>query len=396
MKIGRAAIFGVMLIILLAFLGASVKPQKDIFIPASENIIENEADKEMRAVWVSSAYCLDFPTKPDMPEKEQRAQIDEIVDKISQLGLNTIFFQVHPASDSLYKSDVFPVSAYLTVSGNIGSFDPFEYIIEKAHENDIELHAWINPFRVSDSSYSEFDDEYKGYCIEYDGKLYFDPGQPRVRERIVNCVCEIIENYHPDGIHFDDYFYPYPVDGVEFNDTASFSEYGQGMEIDDFRRHNIDELIRLTSKRCRDNNTVFGVSPFGVWANSETKPEGSDTGNSLQSYTDIYADSLGWAKKGYVDYLCPQIYWSMTQSGVEFPKVCDWWRDSLKDTDAKLYIGIALYKGIDDEYGWDEDEIKNQIDYLRNAGCDGFALFRYGSLVNAKDCISKSFSCNIA
>ncbi len=381
MKIGRALACGAAIFIFLSVFGIYQRPSKEYLFPASEDRKE-DADIEMRAVWVSSAYCLDFPSKPDLSADEQKKEIDAIIDECERLNLNTVFFQAHPAADSLYKSDIFPVSAYLSASGNIDAFDPLEYIISRAHEKNIKLHAWVNPFRVSESAYAKLDDKYKKYCIEYDGKLCFDPGEPQIRQLIADGVSEIIEKYHPDGIHFDDYFYPYPVDGVQLNDSESYALYGGGKNITDFRRNNIDELIESVGLLCKKNNTVFGVSPFGVWANKDTKPNGSDTGNSLQSYTDIYADSLGWAQKGYVDYLCPQIYWSMAQNGVEFNKLCDWWKDALSETDAKLYIGIAAYKSVDEQYGWDKDEIKNQIEYLRSIGCGGFSLFRYGSVAN--------------
>jgi len=342
----------------------------------------------LRGVWVSTVNNLDYPLSDNLSVDELKAELVDIVENVKKWNLNAVFFQVHPCSDSFYKSNIFPVSSYLTQEDSI-DFDPLEYMIEICHKEGITVHGWINPLRASMSTEigGEYLSSHSDYCIEYDGKLYLDAGNPNVRKLICNCVEEIVVNYYVDGIHFDDYFYPYPVDGCTFDDNASYVTYGNGLSLDDFRRNSVNELVKTVGETVKKNNAnvLFGVSPFGVWASDENMSNGSHTGNSLQSYYDLYADSLYWAQNGYVDYLAPQIYWSTTQNNVEFKKVYDWWNKVLKDTNVDLYVGIAAYKVGRDEYGWnDPNELKSQIEYVRNNNGKGIILFRYGNLYENK------------
>lgn len=188
-----------------------------------------ETGKEVRGAWIASVYNINFPSKADLPESKLKEELDSIVEKACSLNLNTLFFQVHPCDDALYKSDLFPVSKYISNDGNL-YFDPLDYIITKCHENDIALHAWINPLRVTVTKYDSFEsaisslDNTKGagktpeLLVYYaDGKLYYNAGLPEVRELISDCVAEILSRYDVDGIVFDDYFYPSPISGIEFN-----------------------------------------------------------------------------------------------------------------------------------------------------------------------------------
>ncbi|MBE6687914.1 MAG: hypothetical protein E7588_01400 [Ruminococcaceae bacterium] len=363
-----------------------------------------EKDKEIRGVWISTVYNIDFPSKPSLNKIQQMAELNAIVETAKKSNLNTIFFQVRPTSDALYKSEIYPTSAFLT--GEQGAtlmddFDPLEYLTKIAHQNGIKLHAWINPFRITPGSKATFESDvnalsednpavvHKEWTVPYeDGKLYFDPGIPEVRQLIIDGAVEIVNNYDVDGIHVDDYFYPYPVyitneNGkrvpAEFKDDYSYGKYGNGADRGDWRRENINAFVRDLKNAVKqaDSECEFGVSCAGIWANSSSLKAGSDT-NGMQSYFDTYADSKYWIENGLVDYICPQIYWEMSHKTAPFDVVCKWWSSVVDGTDVDLYIGHALYKNPD----WsDKTEIARQIEFARSwHGYKGSVFFGFDQL----------------
>jgi len=346
---------------------------------------QNNLKANIKGVWVASVYNIDFPSRPNLSNNELMKELDNILDITSQSGLNTIFFQVRPCGDALYNSEIFPVSQYLTGIQGVKNeifFDPLQYLIEIAHSKGIRVEAWINPYRItaySENSKSELIDSLStnnpakqnpDWAVEYNGKLFYNPGIPEVRELIVSGVKEIIENYDVDGIHFDDYFYPYPVyekdnQILEFNDKNEFELYNpNGLSLADWRRENVNMLIKNVYHTIKnyDDKISFGVSPFGVWANSSQNPLGSDT-NDVQSYYDLYCDPISWIKGGYIDYICPQIYWSFLSSSCPYDVLVKWWNDQVDGTSVDLYIGHALYK-IED-FSLNHQEIIAQIQYAR-------------------------------
>ena len=333
--------------------------------------------KEMRGVWIASVININFPSQMGISKEQMASELDDIVQTVKQAGLNAIFFQVRPCADALYPSDIFPWSKYLTgvqgVTPNDG-FDPLAYLLQKAHDNGIELHAWINPYRVAmtQQDYEELADTHPAklhpeYCVQYaDGKTYFNPGIPEVRQLVTDGVQELLERYPTlDGISFDDYFYPYPVNGAEFDDAAAYAAYGNGTDLADWRRENINQLIKQTYDVIKqlDPDCSFGVSPFGIWANdgSNTPIQGSNSAG-LEAYFSLYCDALAWAKGGYVDYLAPQIYWSFATGVAPFDNIARWWNANLDGTGVKLYIGHAAYK-IDD---FGAAELPEQVAFARN------------------------------
>lgn len=352
--------------------------------------------EEMRGVWVSSVYNLDYPTKPTTDAATLQKQADSVLDNAQRLGLNTVFLQVRPSADALYPSDIFPWSKYLT--GTVGTapsggFDPLRYWIDGAHARGLELHAWLNPYRVTKGK----DAEYKAlpasapakknpsYVVKYsDGNYYFDPGQPEVRQLVKDGVTEILTKYPDvDGIHLDDYFYP----GTDFNDNATFAKYGTGFaSVDDWRRENVNILVReLDSLIQAKGDYAFGISPSGVWANKSDNPRGSDT-KGYSSYSRVYADTLAWIDEGTVDYICPQLYWYIGQSAADYSVLVKWWSEQVKGTDIKLYIGEAAYKVDDAEQGaaWKgPGEIIKHLNLIKTQPeVDGHIFFRYGSFVD--------------
>ncbi len=350
------------------------------------------AENEMRGVWIATVSNINFPSKTGLSEKQLKKELDSIVETTLESGLNAIFFQAMPCSDALYDSETYPYSEF--VSGKqgkapSGDFDPLEYITEKAHEAGLELHAWMNPFRVTQSPSKELEDLCESHpavldntlVVRYsDGKYYYNPGIPKVREMISNEAAYIAEKYKVDGIHIDDYFYPYPVEGGIFDDGAAFEEYGGEMSLEDWRRNNVNLTVKAIHDAVKEKapECEFGVSPFGIYANStsDTPVKGSDT-NGLEAYSALYCDAVTWAKEGYVDYLAPQVYWTFSTSAAPFDTVAKWWNAILDGTDVKLYIGHALYKVED----FPTNEIPIQVEFSRSLlCCEGNMFYGYDVL----------------
>lgn len=357
------------------------------------------AEDEMRGVWVSAVWNLDFPSAPTADAEVLRAEIITLMENIEHMGFNTVFFQVRPAADALYDSGVFPWSKYLT--GEQGTppsdgFDPLEFAIEEAHKRGIGLHAWLNPYRITASpndnellASNHPAVQHPDWVVTHtDGKMYFDPGRPEVQQLVLDGVQEILDRYSVDGIHLDDYFYP----GEEFADESSFSAYGEGYtDVGDWRRANVDRLIEEIHRITAQKEAVaFGVSPSGIWANKKANPLGSDTAGK-QSYYSSYADSRGWVKKGYVDYLIPQVYWNIGLEIADFQVLTNWWAEVAKGTNVKMYLGLAAYKNIDAADSGDVwygesgiQELRNQTALIRRTGgLSGYGMFAYNSFMKS-------------
>ena len=306
-RAGRISVFG--LLILAVWVSgcshAKVRMKRDV-------------DQEMRGVWVTTAWGLDYPAEPSVSAEELRRQADEILDGADEYGFNTVFLQVRPCSDALYKSDIYPWSKYLT--GQYGAapdsdFDPLAYWVEEAHERGLELHAWINPYQAtrSENELENLADRspavlHPEWLIEYGGRYYFDPALPEVRQMVIDGAVELVEHYDIDGIHMDDYFYP----GSEVGDAASYAAYGADFpDIGDWRRENTNLLVQGMDEAVHraDPGIEFGISPTAIWANKTMHPEGSENTTGFSSYFEIYADSKKWVESGWVDYIAPQLYW---------------------------------------------------------------------------------------
>lgn len=351
------------------------------------------ASGEMRGVWVSSVYNLDYPSSPTTDSDKLKAEADEILDNCVKWGLNAVFLQVRPSGDALYKSDLFPWSKYLT--GSVGTapqdgFDPLEYWVEAAHKRGLELHAWINPYRITRSKDTEWNSlpsthpakMNPDWVVKYsDGNYYFDPGIPEVRDLVTRGAVEIVQNYDVDGLHMDDYFYP----GTDFNDAATYQKYGSSFSnIADFRRDSVNQLVAQldTAVHNIDPDIQFGISPSGIWANKSTDPRGSDT-NGSEHYVSSYADSLYWIENGLVDYIIPQIYWEIGHKLADFATLADWWNDAVAGSDVHLYIGMGAYRCADNPTGvWTTtDPLFDSLAYLENKdNVGGCVFFRYGSI----------------
>lgn len=350
---------------------------------------------DFRAVWVTTVLNLDYPSKGTTSSEQLKKEAQSIIQNVKSAGLNAIVLQVRPAADAIYPSAYFPWSKYLTGKQGVApdqSFDPLKYWIEEAHKNGIELHAWINPYRITRKESKDPSFDYNSlasnhpaklhpeWVVEHtDGNLYFNPGIPEARQYIVQSIEEIVRNYDVDGIHLDDYFYP----STSFNDNASFATYGSSFKtLSDWRRNNVDLLIQEinTTINSIDTSVAFGVSPFGIWANQKNHKDGSATSGN-ESYFNQYADTKKWVQNNWLDYIAPQIYWNIGYSVADYAVLTKWWNQVVDGTNVKLYIGHAAYRVGDKDskspwYG--VGEIYKQISLNQKlTNIDGSIFFRY-------------------
>ncbi len=298
--------------------------------------------REFRGAWMHTVYQEQYSRQNT---EENKAYLRDQLDKLQAAGVNAVLFQVRPQADAFYPSDLEPWSRYLTQNGQAPQpfWDPLQFMIDECHARGMELHAWLNPYRVTSSAKQTLPanhvyNKHPEWFLRYDGKLYFDPGLPQSREFITDVVMDIVNRYEVDGIHFDDYFYPYPVKGQEFPDDASFAKYGNGMKRDDWRRKNVDLLIEGLHEKISNTKpwVIFGISPFGIWRNKANDPRGSET-NGLQNYDALYADVLLWAREGWIDYLLPQLYWELEHKSASYLTLVDWWNNNTEGRN--LYVG---------------------------------------------------------
>ena len=328
-----------------------------------------QAEINFRGAWIATVANIDWPSAEAVGNTEaQQAEMIFLLDSLQSIGINAIIFQVRPTADALYYSELEPVSHWLT--GKQGSwvlpstpentqqaqapYDPLEFTIEEAHKRGMEVHVWLNPYRVNlaknDTSIlaqNHIFRRHPEWFWEYNKQWYFDPGLDVTREWICTIVGDIVERYDVQAIHMDDYFYPYPSGKKVLPDSATFARYPRGFEdIQDWRRNNVNMAIQdihRTIKECRDN-VEFGISPFGVWRNAKVDSTGSKTTAGITNYDDLYADIRLWIKEGWIDYVLPQLYWEIGKRAADYEVLAHWWANEVKGTNCKLYIGMAPYR----------------------------------------------------
>ncbi|SIS71273.1 Uncharacterized lipoprotein YddW, UPF0748 family [Filimonas lacunae] len=330
---------------------------------------------EFRGVWIATVENIDWPSRKGLSVEQQKAEFIRILDLHQRNGMNAIVMQVRPAADAFYPSDYEPWSEYL--SGHQGQapspfYDPLAFMIEETHQRGMEFHAWLNPYRAvfhlgkSSVAPDHITRQHPDWFINYGTVKYFDPGRPEVIDHVEKIVRDLVERYEVDGVHMDDYFYPYPIDGKEFPDNASYKKNNPaGLNKADWRRSNCDSIIVRLHRTIQEVNPEikFGISPFGVWRNKSKDPEGSDTRAGLSNYDELYADILLWLKKGWIDYVTPQLYWEIDHKLCDYETLLDWW--SQHTYGRHLYIGHGIYRAGTNAAWRDKHQIPDQIDLLR-------------------------------
>lgn len=294
-------------------------------------ILAQNPKREFRGAWIQTVFQSQYAAQST---DENKAYLTDLLDRLQKVGINAVIFQVRPSSDAFYESDIEPWSRFLT--GKAGKapnpkWDPLEFMVAECHSRGMEIHAWLNPYRVTASKKEQLP---RGHLyhkqperfVNYGGKLYFDPGIPENRKHIVRVVEDIVSRYDIDAIHFDDYFYPYPIAKKPFPDDKSYKKYGNGWEKEDWRRKNVNMLVEEVYHAIHNCKpwVRFGISPFGIWRNKANDPRGSET-SGMENYSALYADVIHWSKMGWVDYVMPQVYWEIENARASHSVLVDWW-----------------------------------------------------------------------
>ena len=342
--------------------------------------------REFRGVWVASVSNIDWPSKPGLPTADQKAELLALLDRAQAAHLNAVILQVRPAADALYKSSIEPWSEYLT--GRQGrapkpAWDPLAYAVEQAHRRGLELHAWFNPYRAKHPSAKgtlskrHIANTSPALVKRYGTHLWMDPGESAVRARTVRVVLDVVKRYDIDGVHLDDYFYPYKEKTTrgttEFLDDRSWKKYvkakGQ-LARDDWRRDNVNTLVRQLNDKIHATKpwVKFGISPFGIW-----RPGYPEQIRGFDAYDQLYADSKLWWEKGWVDYFTPQLYWNIGKAEQSFPVLLRWWGEQ-STKGRHLWPGLYTSRvkeatpagnGMSANNPWVADEIVAQVDSAR-------------------------------
>lgn len=374
---------------LLACLLLAVSPPA---APAAEGPAPPPIPREFRAAWVATVANIDWPSKPGLAAGEQQAEALAILDRLAKSNFNAVVFQVRPSADALYDSKLEPWSYYL--NGAQGKapepyYDPLKFWVDEAHARGLQLHAWFNPFRAKqagakyEADASHVSKAHPERVRQYGDLLWMDPGEPSARAQTLEVLLDVVRRYDVDGIHLDDYFYPYPVsdpktkEEMDFPDDASWNREHAGnadrKARADWRRDNMSRLIRgLYEEIKREKpHVLFGISPFGI--PRPGKPEGV---KGFDQYEKLYADTESWLKSGWIDYWTPQLYWKIDAEAQPFRPLLDYWI-SINDKARHVWPGLSASRiGNQPGAGYEPEEILNQIGIIREApGEDGVVLF---------------------
>ncbi|WP_042350618.1 family 10 glycosylhydrolase [Bacillus massiliigorillae] len=347
-------------------------------LPVQTKAASNTTPKnEMRAAWIATVWNQDIPKVDKMDKNSYSAWVRTTLDDLKGKKFNTVIFQVKPMSDAFYPSKLAPWSSFATgTQGKNPGYDPLQIMLDEAHKRGMELHAWINPYRVatSDTMFNSLAANNvartnPNWIVKYStssgNQYYLNPGLPEVQKYLIDTVKELVGNYDLDAVHMDDYFYP----GKNFADQETFKKYGTGFKnIEDWRRDNVNVLVKdlYGAIKSLKPHVQFGISPRGIWRNKANDSTGSDT-NGATNYDDIFADTRQWMKDGSIDYITPQIYWSRNHKTANYSTLLKWWNSEVQ-TYAKvhpvnLYIGTADYKiANDSDTAWNNKmELPGQI-----------------------------------
>lgn len=353
-------------------------------------------DREFRGVWVATVANIDWPSEPGLSTQAQQAELITLLDRAVGLHLNTIIFQVRPAADALYASDLEPWSEYL--AGTMGQapepfYDPLAFAVEEAHRRGLELHAWFNPYRArhpsarSPVSPRHISKTRPEVVRSYGTHLWLDPGEPVAEDHTVAVILDVVRRYDVDGVHLDDYFYPYAEKDARgrelpFPDDASWARAVQAGEMrtrDDWRRDNVDRLIHRLYREIKQEKpwVKFGISPFGVW-----RPGYPEQIRGFDAYARIYADSRKWLMNGWLDYFSPQLYWRISESRLSYPVLLAWWEEQNLERRHLWPGNFTSRVGDPGRQNWQAAEIVNQIQLTRTQpGATGNVHFSMKALL---------------
>jgi uncharacterized lipoprotein YddW (UPF0748 family) len=354
--------------------------------------------RELRAFWIATVENIDWPSSKGLTSEQQQKEMIVLLDQVKAWNMNAVVFQIRPDADALYNSKLEPWSEWLTGKQGVAPnpyYDPLEFTIAECRKRGLDVHVWLNPYRAvqniekSVPAPNHVSNTHPEWMLTYGKKKYFDPGLPAVRNHVSRVVSDLVRRYDIDAIHFDDYFYPYREPNQEFPDQNSFAAYPNGYtaeQKDDWRRNNVNLIIKQLhdSIQAIRPTVMFGISPFGVWKNNTSDPAGSATKAGVTNYDDLYADILLWQKKGWIDYVTPQLYWFIGKTVADYAVLTDWW--SKNTYGCQLYIGQApfLINEKSKDKSWQtSDELINQIKLNRTyPNISGSMFFSARSLIN--------------
>jgi uncharacterized lipoprotein YddW (UPF0748 family) len=393
--------------------------------PQAEGSTPPPVAREFRGAWLATVKNIDWPSRPGLTVPQMKAELLGMLDRAQALGLNAVVMQVRPAGDALYASAIEPWSQFLT--GKEGQapadgFDPLAFAIEQAHARGLELHAWFNPFRARildrepsvqatglgglfarlfrrpapeaevrpEADPRHVTEAHPEWVRRYGSYQWLDPGEPAVQDYVMGVVRDVVQRYDLDGVHIDDYFYPYPVPGPNgkdqpFPDEASYKRYqeaGGKLSRDDWRRDNVDRFVERLYKEVRAEkaHVRVGVSPFGIW-----KPGHPPGVTGMDPTEKLYADARKWLQAGWLDYLSPQLYWPLESKGQPFAKLLAWWQ-SQNTQGRHMWPGMFTSKVADGSASaWKADQIRQQIEAARQApGVTGHAHYSLRPLLSGR------------
>ena len=347
-----------------------------------------KAPREFRGVWVATVSNIDWPSTNTLSSDKQKEELIAIFDKSKELNLNAIVLQVRPACDALYDSKLEPWSSYLT--GQQGKapepyYDPLEFAVAEAHKRGLELHCWFNPYRARAGGKKTLADNHISKTHpeavkEYGEYLWMDPSQKIVQDHSLAVMMDVVRRYDIDGVHMDDYFYPYPVNDkktgkeIDFPDEPSWNAYVAGggkLKRDDWRRKSVDDFVHNLYNAVKKEKpwVKVGISPFGIW-----QPGHPPEIKGFNQYAKLYADAKKWLNEGWVDYFVPQLYWKVSSPGQSYPLLLRWWLN--ENTQGRhIWPGLYTSKVGEREKGWIAEDILNQIVITRFLNADGNVHF---------------------
>ncbi len=356
--------------------------------------------REFRGAWITTVWNSDWPSRSGLSASQQQAELVKILDKLQKLNFNAVILQVRPEGDAFYISKYEPWSAWLTgAQGRAPSpyYDPLEFAIAECRKRNLEIHAWFNPYRAKTSIGGTRNVNphmaitNPEYVYTWGNQLWMDPGAQVVQDRAYQVIMDVVERYDIDGVHLDDYFYPYPISGKSFPDSKTYEAYranGGNLNLKDWRRDNVNRMVLRLSQGIKSAkpNLKFGISPFGIYRPGQ--PAGIV---GLDAYDVLYADAKKWLEEGWVDYIAPQLYWRIEQTAQSYPTLLQWWT-SINPKKRHIYAGNNIARL--DGKAWKNQEIIKQITISRTLATKlslGNIFFSSDSITQNRESIAEKF-----